>query len=485
MRTCPKCGAQHADTTSFCNNDGTRLSLIDAIPDPDVAAADGKSRVGAVLGSYRLVELLGEGGMGYVYLAEHTRLGRRVALKMLRPEYASNANVVKRFFSEARAVNQINHENIVEISDFIENEGGENYYIMELLKGGSLADIQRQATVIPLERALGVAVQVCAALKAVHASGIIHRDLKPDNIFLTERAGQQDFVKLLDFGIAKLQDAGVGQSLAKTSAGAVIGTPEYMAPEQVTGKEIDYRADIYALGVILYEMVTSRKPLSAKTFGEMVVMQVTVTPPKPSDLKDIPYPIPAALEQLILHCLEKDPANRPQSVEEIATRLKAIAGDDQATLQRFKPVKVPNRKVMRIATGTAAAVVLAAVGVTAAMLTGGGDEKPMPEVAVAKLEIAFDSVPQGAEVYRDGEAQPLGITPFSLAVEPSLQSGKFEFRLPGYRPVQQQVPLEKSSRVAVTLGKQATARVEKPAKPAKPAKAKRRALRGTMDPFAD
>jgi serine/threonine-protein kinase len=213
-----------------------------------------------VLGSYRLLEQIGQGGMGNVFVAEHVKLGRRVALKMLRSEFTHNPEAVRRFFAEARAVNRISHDNIIEVSDFIESERGRSFYIMELLSGCDLRAVKERDGALPIGRALGIAIQVCRGLGAAHDAGIVHRDLKPDNIFLTERGGRRDFVKLLDFGVAKLLDDGPdGGMRFRTSAGVVVGTPEYMSPEQASGDPADHRSDIYAVGVILFEMVTGQR----------------------------------------------------------------------------------------------------------------------------------------------------------------------------------------------------------------------------------
>ena len=283
--------------------------------------------VGAILGSYKLLEILGEGGMGRVYLAEHVHVGRKVALKLLRPEYADNPAASRRFFSEARAVNRVRHDNVVEITDSFDAEGSYNYYIMELLTGRTLGQVECDET-LPVKRQLYIAVQVADALVAVHAANIVHRDLKPDNIFLTKRAGQTDFVKILDFGIAMVVESCEGEPSITTSMGTIVSTPEYMSPEQASGGAIDSRSDIYSLGVTLYEMATRRKPLEAESFGEMLIKHLTVTPPKPSKLDDVPEPLPVALEDLILHCLEKEPARRPQTMREVYLRLKALAGND-------------------------------------------------------------------------------------------------------------------------------------------------------------
>ena len=247
---------------------------------------------GAELGSYRIVKLLGEGGMGRVYVAEHIRLGRRVAMKMLRQEFAANPVAVSRFFAEARAVNRISHEHLVEITDFFENPGGENYFIMEPLKGDDLGKHLLRGGALPVARAVDIAHQTASVLAAVHAAGIVHRDLKPDNIFLVERASRPDFVKLLDFGVAKLSDAHNGIKLKTTSAGAVIGTPEYMSPEQAGGLPVDHRTDIYALRVIMYEVLSGRLPFQGKSFGEMVIKHMTVAPKPLGSYEDLKQPIP-------------------------------------------------------------------------------------------------------------------------------------------------------------------------------------------------
>jgi len=197
--------------------------------------------VGAELGSYKLTSLLGEGAMGRVFKARHMRLGRTVAIKILNPEYAARPDVVKRFFREAKVVNEIDHENIVEVTDFVEVPGLA-FLVMELLDGQSLREIvkRRKGKWPPLYRSVAVMAQVCDALEAAHQKGVVHRDLKPDNIFVIQRAGR-DYAKVLDFGVAKLHD-----SLDKheTSAGVILGTPHYMAPEQALGREVDGRADV-------------------------------------------------------------------------------------------------------------------------------------------------------------------------------------------------------------------------------------------------
>ncbi|MCK5796860.1 MAG: serine/threonine protein kinase, partial [Deltaproteobacteria bacterium] len=273
--------------------------------------------LGRVLGSYRILSLIGAGGMGQVYMAEHTMLGRKVALKLLRPEYAVKRDAVHRFFQEARAVNAIDHENIVDITDYVELDSGETFFIMELLEGKDLSDYLRKADQpIPLHQAMDIALQVCDALHAAHGKHIIHRDLKPDNIFIVNSGTRRWFVKLLDFGVAKLQDAAAEDASYQTAVGSVIGTPAYMSPEQASGLPIDHRSDIYSFGAILYEMFTGHPVFRAKSFGEFVVKHMNDQPIPPRDLANAPK-LPMALEGVILRCLEKDPDKRYATVADL------------------------------------------------------------------------------------------------------------------------------------------------------------------------
>jgi serine/threonine-protein kinase len=301
----------------------------------------------------------------------HTRLERHVAIKVLRSEHANKTNLVRRFFQEARAANQIAHENIVEITDLVTDEDGRCYIIMELLSGESLEAVQDRDGILPLGRSLSIARQVCSALAAAHAAGIVHRDLKPGNVFLTRRPdGGGDFVKLLDFGVAKLSaapepppelsdeaDAPVWRT--RTQQGSLLGTPDYMSPEQASGRPVDHRADIYSLGVVLYEMMTGVRPLSGDTLQDTLLNHINISPAAPSTISDLPHVIPSSLERVIIRMLSKDPEARPSSVTEVQTVIEHL-------LQERADARAPTVRPGRARWPLVAAVVLA-LGILAAV----------------------------------------------------------------------------------------------------------------------
>jgi serine/threonine protein kinase len=274
--------------------------------------------VGETIGNYMLTAKLGEGGMGVVYLAEHPVIGRKVAMKAIHPELSRNPEVVSRFVTEAKSVNQIGNEHIVDIHDFGTTGDGEFYFIMEFLQGEALSDRLKRSAPLDAARALAVAVQVADALGASHQHGIIHRDLKPENIFLITKSHTADFVKVLDFGLAKLTQ-GEEKVSHKTRTGSVMGTPYYMAPEQCEGKaNIDHRADIYSLGVILFEMVTGKVPFGGEGYGEIIVKHITAAVPSPRAINPL---LPPSIESVILRALAKRREDRFQSMEEFAAAL--------------------------------------------------------------------------------------------------------------------------------------------------------------------
>ncbi|MBC7974805.1 MAG: protein kinase, partial [Myxococcales bacterium] len=261
---------------------------------------------GVVLGSYRIRTLLGRGGMGFVFRAEHTKLGREVALKLLRRDYATRRDAVARFFQEARTVNRVRHRNIVDVTDLVELADGTTFIIMELLTGRSLGAWARSGSETP--RILAVLVQICDGLAAAHALGVVHRDLKPDNVIVGPTP-DGELVKLLDFGVAKLLNRDDEDIGFETAAGSVIGTPAYMSPEQAGGMLVDARSDIYSLGAIMYELFCGQPMFRGRSFGEYVRKHLTEIPVAPR-LTTGGAGIPPALEAVILRCLDKDPAQR-------------------------------------------------------------------------------------------------------------------------------------------------------------------------------
>ncbi len=265
-------------------------------------------------GRYRLIQRLGTGGMSSVYLARHVLIDRLMAIKTLRRDLASDPVQRDRFIREARAVNRINHENIVEISDFRETEDGLLYLVMEYVPGDSLLKAMGEGPFPPL-RALDIAEQAAGALARAHQMGVIHRDLKPENLLLVQRRDRPDFVKLLDFGIAKLMD-----QPSLTGSQQIFGTPGYIAPEYIQSANIDGRSDLYSLGVILYEMVTGALPFDYEYPGDLLIKHVTEAPIKPSVRRP---GLPAPIEELVLRCLEKTPEKRFRDAFHFLEELRA------------------------------------------------------------------------------------------------------------------------------------------------------------------
>jgi serine/threonine-protein kinase len=278
-------------------------------------AFDTKTMLGKQVQNYELLSLLGQGGTGAVYLAVHSLLGRQVAIKILRREYAENPELVDRFINEAKAANAIRHAGIVQVIDVGTLASGLPYLVMELLAGETLrARIARGRVAVPL--AIDIARQVAAALSAAHQIGIVHRDVKPENMFLVTAPPDSEHVKVLDFGIAKLTGAEFAGRADQTKTGVVMGTPPYMSPEQCRGSgEIDHRTDVYALGIILFEMLTGQQPFKAPGFGDLMLLHMSSPPPQ---LRSLNAAVSSELEAVVLRALEKRPEDRFQSMEEFA-----------------------------------------------------------------------------------------------------------------------------------------------------------------------
>jgi len=273
-------------------------------------------------GRYHVESILGEGGMGVVYRCSHTIIGKKVAMKVLRPDLARDPEVTERFLNEAKAASAIGNPHIIDISDFGQFPDGSTYFIMEYLAGTSLAKLLQGGNALDVGRILHIAAQLADGLAAAHAAGIVHRDLKPDNIFLTRHGSEPDFVKVLDFGIAKVSSGANATRL--TRAGAVFGTPHYMAPEQAAGQPVDQRGDVYSFGVILYEMVTGRVPFDADNLMAILTQHLYRAPPPLSRPRPNGGEVPPGLEAIVLKCLSKHADDRYPNVEALAEDLEAF-----------------------------------------------------------------------------------------------------------------------------------------------------------------
>ena len=294
--------------------------------------------IGQNIGNYRVTRLLGEGGMGMVYLAEHPTLGRRAAVKVLHPDLAASHEMIERLFNEARAANAIGHPGIVEVSDLGLLPSGTPYIVMEYLEGQSLGARMVQGGRLSLRATLEIADQAASAVGAAHAKGIIHRDLKPDNFFLTPDPHWpgRERLKVLDFGIAKLARRPPTAADVQTRTGAILGTPRYMSPEQCRdSRDVDHRTDIYSLGVILYEMLAGTPPFVSSSWGEMAHMHIGVKPP---DLRALVLDLPQSIERAVARALEKEPAARFQSMAELRQALDGTrASENDKTIPGTLP----------------------------------------------------------------------------------------------------------------------------------------------------
>ncbi|MFL5306529.1 MAG: protein kinase domain-containing protein [Polyangia bacterium] len=296
MATCPGCANPVQLEETVCAHCGAPLT------DPFVGQVVGER--------YRIVSRIGIGGMGAVYRAEHTMMRRDLAIKVLLPELSGKEEFARRFEREAESASRLDHPNIITVTDFGRTAEGSLFLAMELLSGTSLSAAIAGGP-MPVPRALGIVRQMLRALEHAHAAGVVHRDLKPENVMLIERDGQTDVVKILDFGIAKVtepQNGGPGRE-ALTQAGVIFGTPEYLSPEQALGEAVDGRADIYAAGVILYEMLAGRRPFESDDKVKIISMHLAHAPPRMRDVNpNVQLPLP--LEQAVLQALEKSRENR-------------------------------------------------------------------------------------------------------------------------------------------------------------------------------
>lgn len=311
MKICPVCDREFDDARDACPDDGSSLLIV-----RDRAAEQADAMRGKVIeGRYTIQEKLGAGGMGAVFAAEQTAVGRKVAIKVLGSEIASDKNAVKRFMQEARAASALSHPNTITIHDFGQTAEGELYLAMELVPGQTLAQVLRREGALAPERAVHIAHQILNALQEAHGAGIIHRDLKPENVIISPRSGNPDFLKVLDFGLAKLTDSDDG-SHGLTQTGQVFGTPGYMAPEQAKGERCDLRADLYAVGVMLYEMLAGRRPFDGDNPLSVLVKHIQEPPPQ-FDALEPPVEVDLALRTAVFRVLAKDREQRFASAAEM------------------------------------------------------------------------------------------------------------------------------------------------------------------------
>jgi hypothetical protein len=355
---CPECG-HGADQPGPCPRDGRRLLPVDS----------DEALVGTVVdGRFAIDALIGVGGMGAVYRATQTSVGRPVALKVVRRSRAGDAGTVRRFFREARAVSRLNHPNCVVLHDFGQTPTGLLYMAMELVPGKSLAQLITEQGRLPVERVVRIGAQICDGLSEAHRLGLLHRDLKPENVMVLERSGQSDVVKVLDFGIAKAMDQDEAPPGALpspgTASGVIAGTPAYMSPEAAQALPLDARSDLYSLGVVFFEMLTGRRPFEAAEAVATLLLHVTAPVPE----LGVPG-VPPELDALVRSLLAKAPRDRPESATVLRDRLERTLQPPRAVTPAPNPattadVPVPARRTRAVAV-TAVGAALLAVGVWA------------------------------------------------------------------------------------------------------------------------
>ena len=435
----------------------------------------------SLAGRYKILRKLGEGGMGVVYLAEHVFIEKKVAVKILSDDFARKADLVTRFMQEAKAASKIGHENIIDITDFGETPSGSVFFVMEFLDGSDLAHHIREGGRLELPRAALIMNQICRALGAAHNKGIIHRDLKPENVYLVEREGRSDFVKILDFGIAKMSSLDNEGGARLTRTGMIFGTPEYMSPEQAKGDRPDHRVDIYAAGCILYEMLTGNVPFYAETFMGVLTKHM-FEPPEPPTVRCPEANISPAVEAVIMKALHKDREQRFQTMKDMAVALAEAVGYESATAWGNEgssvniPLPVPRTDTSQvlktpISQPTTVAPLAppksrsgAIIALVAGLALGGAGfafwklkmqdhvvvpppkpvvvETPKVEVkpdlpvvekpaAPVQNKIAFDTRPPGAEVYNGPER--LGETPFFVEYPANTSAFDVVLRKKGFK----------------------------------------------------
>ncbi len=357
--------------------------------------------VGSVLdGRYRVERLIGEGGMGRVYSAEHVEIAKRVAIKVLHPVYQSMPDLVERFRREARAAASIGNKHIVDITDSGTTADGSAYFVMEYLEGKDLCDVLEEKGALEIPVARELILQVCDALASAHAAGIVHRDLKPENLLVTHTRSGAPFVKILDFGIAKNIEAEEARERKLTTPGVAVGTPEYMAPEQAAGRPADVRSDVYSVGAILYEMLVGRPPYSGENFMEILSAKATVDPPLVNSLNP---QIPQDVSDVVAKSMARNPSERPQTMLEMSELVSRFSSeptyqspeDSHRIATRAMPAMTADLPVMEAKQSRwllwSALTVLALAGAAAAVYFS-GVLAPQPAPAFQYFDAAPDAM---------------------------------------------------------------------------------------------
>ena len=328
MKQCPKCNEEYDDSSSFCGNDGQRLAEVQQSEEPVVSEEEiHDPLVGTLVdGKYKIERCLGGGGMGAVYAARHTIINKLVAIKVLQPNEEDDPSLPERFKHEAEASARIRHPNIVAVNDFGQTADGTLYMVMEYVEGYPLRELLDREGKLSPERAVRFGSQICAAISVAHNANIIHRDLKPENVMI-EVIDEIETARVFDFGIAKLKD-----KVGLTKVGTILGTPDYMSPEQCSAREIDHRSDIYSLGIILYELLSGQVPFSGPKYQQVLVKHV-IEPPRL--ISELCPDLPDKLVYAVMRALEKAPELRQQSAAELGSELlaaiKASPPDQAAT----------------------------------------------------------------------------------------------------------------------------------------------------------
>ena len=384
MKICPVCSTEYADDVKFCPNDGQTLR----------SAAPASDLVGQVVADrYHVVKKLGEGGMGQVYLAEHVKMGRRSAIKVMNPAMVHDPDAVARFNREASNASRITHPNVCAIYDFAETPDGLIYLAMEFIEGEPLTDLLEREGALAVPRATAIFLQTADALQAAHDLGIVHRDLKPDNIMLSRKKGGGDTVKVVDFGIAKAVGGDqAGQKVTKT--GLVVGTPEFMSPEQLSGDTLDGRSDLYSLALVFYRMLIGKLPFEATSVQETMIKRLTDEPTKLAEARpDLSFP--PGLQPVLDTALARTPMERYQSVAKFAADVAAVTGrpttgavphtrsrgDSEAKTQLLAPISAasgPRKQWSLTPVVVAGVVVILAGGGAWVALNGGSKANPNP-----------------------------------------------------------------------------------------------------------